>query len=86
MKQAFDNVVAVLQQHEIESMRRSLAISPTLPEPQVVALLETCSTLLAERVRIERVLSELGPSWSGTRRALNELHRIIKSADHPAPR
>jgi hypothetical protein len=73
---------AVLQQHELESMRRSLAMSPTLPEPQILSLIETCSTLLAERVRIERVLAELGPSWSGTRRALNELHRIIKPVEH----
>ena len=33
--------------------------------------------LLAERAAIERILAELGPSWTGARRALNELHRVI---------
>jgi hypothetical protein len=68
----------VLQQHELERMRRSLAMADSLPSDAQRELVETCSTLLAERVRIERILSELGPSWSGTRRALNELHRIVK--------
>ena len=61
-------------------------MSPTLPEPQIQALIDTCSTLLAERVRIERVLAELGPSWSGARRALNELHRILKATQQPIRR
>lgn len=67
-----------MQQHELESMRRSLAMADSLPSDLQHELIETCSTLLAERARIERVLAELGPSWSGTRRALNELHRIVK--------
>jgi hypothetical protein len=60
-------------------MRRSLAMADSLPSGLQRELVETCSMLLAERVRIERVLSELGPSWSGTRRDLNELHRIVRA-------
>jgi len=59
-------------------MRRSLAMSPNLPAEQVNRLIDACSELLAERVRIERILAELGPMWSGARRALNELHRVLK--------
>ena len=55
-----------LQQHEIEAMRRSLAMSETLPRVEI------------ERVRIERILAELGPAWGGARRALNELHKVLR--------
>ena len=34
--------------------------------------------LLAERVRIQRILAQLGPAWGGTRRALNDLAKIIR--------
>ena len=59
-------------------MRRSLAMSDQLSRRDVERVLDTCEVLLTERVRIERVLSELGPAWGGTRRALNELHKIIR--------
>lgn len=69
-----------LEQHDLEVMRRSLAMSPGLPTDQIERLIETCSELLAERVRIERILSQLAPSWSGSRRALNDLYRVL----HPS--
>ena len=59
-------------------MRRSLAMSDQLSRGDVERVLDTCEALLTERVRIERVLSELGPAWGGARRALNELHKIIR--------
>ena len=59
-------------------MRRSLAMRDQLSRGDVERVLDTCEALLTERVRIERVLSELGPAWGGTRRALNELHKIIR--------
>jgi len=59
-------------------MRRSLAMSDQLSRGDVERVLDTCEALLTERVRIERVLSELGSAWGGTRRALNELHKIIR--------
>ena len=67
-----------LQQHEIEALRRSLAMADTLPRIEVERLLESCGRLMAERVRIERILAELGPAWGGTRRALNELHKVLR--------
>jgi hypothetical protein len=67
-----------VQQHEIDAMRRSLAIGGALTRADAERLLETCGELLAERVRIERVLAQLGPAWGGTRRALNDLAKIVQ--------
>ena len=67
-----------MQQHELEGLRRSLAMADNLPRDRVEELIDECSRLLAERVQIERILTQLGPAWGGTRRALNELHRIIR--------
>jgi hypothetical protein len=66
-----------VQQHEIDAMRRSLAIGGALTRSDAERLLETCGELLAERVRIQRVLAQLGPAWGGTRRALNDLAKIV---------
>jgi hypothetical protein len=68
-----------LQQHDLESLRRSLAMADNLPRDQIERLLDECGRLLAERVRIERILADLGPAWGGARRALNELHRVLKA-------
>jgi hypothetical protein len=64
--------------HEVESLRRSFAIGGTLTPDDTERLLDTCATLLAERVRIERILRELGPAWGGARKALNELSKVLK--------
>lgn len=66
-------------QHELEGMRRSLAMSSSFPRDETERLIWTCGELLAERVRIERILTELGPAWGGTRRALNDLHTILRA-------
>jgi hypothetical protein len=71
-----------VQLHEVENARRSYAMSPSLPPNVVEDLLDTCERLLVERVQIERILRELGPAWGGARRALNELHRVLKT---PSP-
>ena len=68
-----------VQQHEIDAMRRSLAIGGALTRSDAERLLETCGELLAERVRIQRVLAQLGPAWGGTRRALNDLAKILRA-------
>ena len=47
-------------------MRRSLTIGGSLTPADTERLLETCGELLAERVRIQRVLAQLGPAWGGT--------------------
>ncbi len=67
-----------LQQHELEAMRRSLAMSESLPHVEIERVLDSCGQLMAERVRIERILAELGPAWGGARRALNELHKVLR--------
>jgi hypothetical protein len=67
-----------LQQHELEAMRRSLAMSESLPRVEIERVLDSCGQLMAERVRIERILAELGPAWGGARRALNELHKVLR--------
>ncbi len=67
-----------LQQHELEAMRRSLAMSESLPRVEIERVLDACGQLMAERVRIERILAELGPAWGGARRALNELHKVLR--------
>jgi hypothetical protein len=67
-----------VQQHEIDAMRRSLTIGGALTPSDAERLLDTCGDLLAERVRIQRVLAELGPAWGGTRRALNDLAKILR--------
>ena len=78
----FANVTRV-QRHDLESARRSLAMAESLPRDLVEELIDTCDRLLVERVRIERVLKDLGPSWNGTRRALNDLHKILEPTDRP---
>jgi hypothetical protein len=67
-----------VQQHDIDAMRRSLAIGGALTRCDTERLVETCGELLAERVRIQRVLTQLGPAWGGTRRALNDLAKIVR--------
>jgi hypothetical protein len=37
-------------------------------------LLDACQSLLEQRAAIARILDELGLSWTGARRALDELH------------
>ena len=39
--------------------------------------LDAWGQLLTQRAEIARILDELGPSWRGARRALNELHREL---------
>jgi hypothetical protein len=64
--------------HELEGMRRSLAMSPSLSAAETMRLINTLSEVLVERVRMERKLAELRPSWGQTRKGLNELAEILK--------
>jgi hypothetical protein len=59
-------------------------MSPSLPRDRIEALLDTVEELLQERATIERVLAELGPPWRRTRRALNDLSRIL-ARSHSGP-
>jgi hypothetical protein len=67
-----------VQLHEIEGLRRSIAMSNHLSRAELERCLDTLADLLVERVRIERVLADLGPAWGGAKKALNELHRIVR--------
>lgn len=64
--------------HELEGMRRSLAMSPSLSMGETMRLINTLSDVLTERVRMERKLLELRPTWGRTREGLNELAEILK--------
>ena len=55
---------------DVDGMRRSLAIGGSLTRAETERLLDS-APLLAERAAIARILGELGPSWTGARRALN---------------
>jgi hypothetical protein len=66
-----------MQPDDVDGMRRSLAIGGTLTRADTERLLDACATLLAERAELARILADLGPSWTGARRALNELHRVM---------
>ena len=71
----------MLLPHDLERIRRSLAMSSSLPADLARELLETCDALLTERVTIRHILRELGPSWHGTRKALNELAIVLDDTD-----
>ena len=53
-------------------------MSPSLSATETMRLINTLSEVLVERVRMERKLAELRPSWGQTRRGLNELAEILK--------
>jgi hypothetical protein len=66
-----------VQRHELDGLRRSLAIGGTLTRADIESLIDACDALLAQRAAVERILGELGPSWASARRALNELHNVL---------
>ena len=66
-----------LEPHDVESMRRSLAIGGALTRQDLEVLVDCCAELLAERVRIERLLMELRPAAGRTSREIYELYRAV---------
>ena len=40
-------------------------------------LVDACDSLLAQRAEIERILAQLGPTWTRGARALNELAAVV---------
>ena len=63
---------------ELDGIRRSLAIGNGLPPSQITLVIDLCERLLVERERIEAILRQLGPAWTDTRAALNELHAVLR--------
>jgi predicted component of type VI protein secretion system len=74
-----------LRREDLESLLRSAAMAP-LSYHQVQRLIEELRDLLDERAELERLLGELGPSWSDTRRVLNQLHRVLTPRRDGFPR
>jgi hypothetical protein len=66
----------MLSSHEIESLRRSQAMSP-LSTRHVNQLLDTCAEMARERTAIAELLASLPESFGEVRKALNELQRIV---------
>ena len=58
-------------------MRRSLAIGGELTRRDLEVLVDCCGELLAERVRIERLLMALRPAARRTSREIYELYRAV---------
>ena len=67
----------MLSVHEIEGLRRSLAMAP-LGRRDVDELIATCAALLAQRAQVADVLARLPESWAEVRAALNELQRLVQ--------
>jgi hypothetical protein len=67
----------VLSIHEIESMRRSAAMSSLSLDDQR-RFLGACAQMAQERAQIAAVLAELPTSWRNVRAALNELQRLVR--------
>ena len=61
---------------EIESMRRSAAMSPLSLDDQR-RLLSACAEMARERERMAAALAQLPSSWQQVRKVLNDLHRIV---------
>ena len=64
--------------HELEAVRRSLAMSPTLSTAEATRLINTLSEVLIDRVQMERKLAEMRPTWGRTRDGLDEFSPILK--------
>jgi hypothetical protein len=69
--------------HEVDALRRSLAIGGSLTIASTEELLEACRSLLVQQAQIEEVLSKLGPTFRETRAALNDLARIVRRGQGP---
>jgi hypothetical protein len=68
-----------MQPEDADGMGRSLAIGGSLTRADTERLRGACAALFAERVAIARIRDDLGPSWTGARRALNALHGVLNA-------
>jgi hypothetical protein len=73
-----------LAQSDIVTMRRALAMSPTLAPDQTRWLLDEAERLLTARARLEQAMAELAPPWGEVRAVLNDLHALLHD-DGSAP-
>jgi len=70
----------MLRPHDVESMRRSLAIGGQLTPGDAHLLVNGCAQLLAERDRIERILLQLGPAGARTIDVVDDLRQAMRGA------
>lgn len=65
-----------LTSSDIAAMRRSLAMSPSLPSEQLAWLLDEAERLVVDRAELAELTRRLRGPWSDVRAALNDLHRL----------
>jgi hypothetical protein len=62
---------------DIERLRRSLAMSSTLPPDEVRWLLDEAERLVRDRAHLEAITGQLRGPFGDVRRVLNELARLV---------
>jgi hypothetical protein len=73
-----------LARHELQTLRRSLAMAPSLPGNQALILVDELEHLLDEREHLRTLMSRIEPRYRETRLLLLELGRAL-GVDERAP-
>jgi hypothetical protein len=68
---------ARLARHELQTLRRSLAMAPSLPGNQALVLVEELERLLDEREHLRTLMSRIEPRYRETRLLLVELSQAL---------
>ena len=66
-----------LGRHDLISMRRSLAMAPSLPVDHARALIDEVERLLDERDRLRALVGQIEPPYREARTLLVELSRLL---------
>lgn len=69
----------ILQSHDIEILRRSLAIGNGLPSEQILHLIDTCNRLLDDRTQLRAELDALRPVVTELRNRLTHLQQLTSN-------
>jgi hypothetical protein len=69
-----------LRIEDVESLRRALAMSASLPEDQVLSVLHDHRLLLLERQELDALLRELALPLREVRALLNRLHVLLQES------
>jgi hypothetical protein len=77
MADAEQQAAGPLARHELQTLRRSLAMAPSLPGNQALALLDELERLLDEREHLRALMSRIEPRYRETRLLLVELSRAL---------
>ena len=68
-----------LESHELERMRRSMAMAP-LTADAVGTLLVSHEQVTAELAEVREIVDRLGPAWAELRDVLDALNRKISTS------